>query len=196
MATPRFDASKFFATSDIHFFHDNIIRYCSRPFNGVSDMHETFIMNWNAKVPRDSDVFIVGDVAMGGKGKAQAVADMLDELHGRKYLIKGNHDNYVLKEPCSSKFQWIKDYAEVRINAPGTEHDNRKLVMFHFPIQSWNDMHNGSWHLFGHQHHTAPPDFTRFAIDVGIDYSPLSFDDVVNLMSMRKFVPVDHHGAD
>lgn len=53
----KFDDSKVFFTSDTHFNHGNIIRFCDRPFKDVEMMNETIIANWNhccpVKVPDD-----------------------------------------------------------------------------------------------------------------------------------------------
>ena len=37
-------------TSDQHFGHENIIRFCQRPFRGAAEMNEVLVEKWNAKV--------------------------------------------------------------------------------------------------------------------------------------------------
>ena len=52
----KFDGSRVFFTSDTHFNHTNIIRFCSRPFKDVEHMNETLIANWNRVVGPDNIV--------------------------------------------------------------------------------------------------------------------------------------------
>ena len=49
--------SKVWITSDSHFSHVNIIKYCNRPFDNVETMNETIIKNWNNAVSKDDLVF-------------------------------------------------------------------------------------------------------------------------------------------
>ena len=57
----KFDGSKVFFTSDTHFYHGNIIRFCNRPFKSVEMMNETIISNWNNTVGQDDIVFHLGN---------------------------------------------------------------------------------------------------------------------------------------
>lgn len=82
---------KFFITSDTHFNHANIIKYCNRPFSSVEEMNEALIKNWNEVVSNDDTVLHLGDVALGNKEMAEAI---IKRLNGKKILIMGNHDNW------------------------------------------------------------------------------------------------------
>ena len=81
---------KIFFTSDTHFGHANIIKYCARPFASVQEMNRELIARWNAVVgPRDT-VYHLGDFAFG---KASEAPTFLRKLNGaKKILIRGNHD--------------------------------------------------------------------------------------------------------
>jgi len=63
----KFNKDKLWFTADNHFFHENIIKFCERPFKNVEDMNQKLIQNWNAVVTKDSDVIIAGDFIHSGR---------------------------------------------------------------------------------------------------------------------------------
>jgi calcineurin-like phosphoesterase family protein len=78
--------------SDTHFNHNNIIKYCNRPFSSAEEMNEFMVEKWNSVVKPQDKVYHLGDVYMGG---ARGYTEHLlhHRLHGHKRLILGNHDN-------------------------------------------------------------------------------------------------------
>ena len=81
-------------TSDYHFSHFNIIRYCKRPFKTAEEMNETIIRRHNEKVKPDDTVFFLGDfIFKGGKeGGIEKYRQFEKRLNGKFIFIKGNHD--------------------------------------------------------------------------------------------------------
>lgn len=73
-------------TSDTHFGHKNIIKYCNRPFKDELEMNEVLIENWNKVVKPQDKVYHLGDVFFGKSGQ------VLHRLNGQKRLVLGNHD--------------------------------------------------------------------------------------------------------
>lgn len=135
-----------FYTADLHFDHWNIVKYCNRPFKTIEDMNDTMIKNWNKKVCRNDEVFILGDFTMS---KGDRPKELLSSLNGKKYLVIGNHDHFVKKNIGNYKddFEWIKDYMMIQDN--GT-----KVVLSHFPMIDWECRYHGSIHLYGHIHNS------------------------------------------
>lgn len=162
-------------TSDTHFFHKNIIDYCNRPFSDVDDMTERLIDNWNAYVTPDDVIFHLGDFAFA---RPELAVDVLTRLNGQKYLIRGNHDHRLVKDPMF-RHQWVDIYDYYVL-----KHEHRKFVLMHFPLMSWENMQHGSIHLHGHSHgnlaYFGEP-IRRY--DVGVDalgrYYPMSIDGIV-----------------
>ena len=77
-----------FFTSDTHFNHGHIIKYCNRPFISMEEMNETIVQNWNKTVKQKDIIYHLGDVCWG-------LPDIfLKKLNGYKILIQGNHDKY------------------------------------------------------------------------------------------------------
>ena len=83
---------KFWFTGDTHFNHENIIKYCNRPFDSIYHMNETIIKNWNERVKDEDIVFHLGDFCFKEKDDIKP-QDWIDRLNGNMILIKGNHDN-------------------------------------------------------------------------------------------------------
>ncbi|SFE75725.1 metallophosphoesterase [Succiniclasticum ruminis] len=169
-----------FFTSDLHFYHEKIIRHCNRPFKNVDMMNEKLIANWNNIVAPDDEVYILGDVTMEGPEKAFA---MLSQLKGVKYLIRGNHDRFADNEAWqqySWVFRWVKDYHEPVWNS-------QKFVLFHYPVEEWADYYKGAIHLHGHQHNKAIYNYQQKQAginryDVGVDangFAPVSLDTIM-----------------
>lgn len=131
--------------SDLHFGHRNIIDFEHRPFSSVEEMDEDMIRRWNNKVKKGDDVYILGDFSYYKDGNK--VNEILKSLNGKKFLIKGNHDHLFLSNDDfdESLFIWIKDYAMIK-------DDNDTIILFHYPIQVWNEQHHGALHFYGHVH--------------------------------------------
>ena len=76
-------------TADPHYGHDNIRRFCDRPFDSWWEMNKVLIANHNAVVGPNDHVYFVGDFAFMNKGK---IVEILKRLNGKKFMILGNHD--------------------------------------------------------------------------------------------------------
>jgi calcineurin-like phosphoesterase family protein len=51
---------KFFS-SDPHFWHNNVIKYCMRPYTTVEEMNEDMVNKWNEVVAPEDEVYNLGD---------------------------------------------------------------------------------------------------------------------------------------
>lgn len=210
-----------FFTSDTHFWHKAIIGYCNRPVpheaeyahgagqelsidERVQWMNNWLIERWNARVKPDDQVWHLGDFAFCGTDKFK---EILSRLNGRLNWVVGNHDYGLAgKDWVKTQFESIQKYKFLRQNITyeDDEGENKQyaqpIVLCHFPILSWDGMAHGSWHLHGHCHGSIDRTWnsTGLRMDVGVDaeginWSPISLEEVQNRMALRTVVPVDHH---
>lgn len=173
--------SKFFVTSDQHFNHENIIKYCNRPFSSVEEMNEEMIKRWNTVVSQDDTVFVLGDFFMG---RLTEIKDILAQLNGHIMLVNGNHDK-------DDRVVKMTSYGDVVNLGPLyiIEYKNVNVVMCHYPIDF--DLRNmvsktskKMVFLYGHIHNLAPKGLDRGCFyHVGVDtndFTPVNLDNIIN----------------
>lgn len=170
-------------TADLHFGHANILGGNQRPFATLSQMEQALIANINERVGVDDHLYVLGDFAYGGSVRE---ARVLREKIACKnvHLVHGNHDMDYAEGEGAGTFATEQDYLEI---APGFA-NGHKLVLFHYPIMSWNGKRRGSLMLHGHIHsHGAEYNEKNRArgilrYDVGVDandYVPVSRDEIL-----------------
>lgn len=147
--------------ADLHFWHRALNEHMDcRGFDSVEDMNAHIIEQWNKKVRKNDEVVILGDFSWGN---AEQTQEVLEQLNGRLYLIVGNHDRFLEdKKFDSSRFVWIKQYAELNEN-------RRKVVLSHYPIACYNGQYRKdeegnpkTYMLHGHIHKTQDQQLIDF----------------------------------
>jgi calcineurin-like phosphoesterase family protein len=177
-----------FFTSDQHYGHSNIIKYCNRPFATSEEMDEVLIENWNKKVTSPDDtVYHLGDFAF--KYSSQEIINIINRLNGKKVFILGNHDGANLLGALH--FLKLKSYQLLDLKIKDAELGTQHVTLCHYPMISWNQSHRGAWNLFGH-HHGSVKDISKFLtprhLDLSVEnhnYSPISFDEVKVLITKQ-----------
>lgn len=174
-------------TSDTHFGHANIIKYCNRPFKNSVEMNTAIIQNWNAVVDDNDMVFHLGDFCFGNED--YSFDSYFETLKGKIIFIKGNHDRLAWRN--RNKFYAAHDsYHEIEIGG-------KDITLCHYAMRVWNRSHHGAWHLYGHSHGSLPDDPNALSFDCGVDcfnYRPINFDEVAAVMAKKTWLPIDHHG--
>ena len=133
-----------FYIADLHFGHSNCIAFDARPFTEIENHDQALIENWNNTVGVDDDVYILGDISWHNSTKT---IEIFKSLNGNLHLIKGNHDNKLLKNrELRSLFVEICDYKELDLE------NGKTIVLSHYPIPCFNKHYYGSYHLYGHVH--------------------------------------------
>lgn len=163
-------------TADLHLCHKNIIDICIRPFKDIDQMNNTIIQNWNKKINNKDTVYIIGDIAYPkNTDDVIQVIKLLKRLNGNKILIQGNHDWRLLKniEFCEL-FKIITIYKEIKDN-------DRRVVLFHYPIEDWNYQRYGSYHIHGHVHDNIVINIpNRFNAGVDVqNFYPVTLDELI-----------------
>lgn len=149
---------KIFFTSDLHFSHKNIAKFCPqfRPATESPEVLDEYMIEmWNRTVSPEDTVYNLGDVSFARE--VGQVASVLHRLNGRHHLILGNHDgligrhaDYFLNTPKHDGhplLSSIQHYLKLQV-----EQCSRPLVLFHYPIAEWDGCHKGWYHLHGHLH--------------------------------------------
>lgn len=127
-------------TSDLHFGHKNIIRFDNRPFNDIEEMNKVLIENWNKVVSNIDTIYILGDMFW----YKTDTKHILQQLNGRKILIKGNHDDV---KGIENYFEDIFNYLEIKYN-------HKTFILSHYPILIYNKQHSNGIMLYGHVHNS------------------------------------------
>lgn len=179
-------------TADHHFGHENIIKYCNRPFLSASVMDETMIDRWNSVVETGDAVYHLGDFTLGDMSYFRRYSR---RLNGRLFVIPGSHDWRWLKgydreedPPVSADGMWVTVTPPL-MSLEIREHRGRNyqrdkhplvIVLCHYSMQKWDRSHHGSLHLFGHSHGRV--EGIGRSMDVGVDcwdFYPLDLDAVI-----------------
>lgn len=173
-----------FFTADLHCSHGNIIKHSRRPFANITEMDDTLIHNINALIQKNDTFYILGDLSWN----EQATHKFLGRVNCNNiHYIRGNHEGGT--KTLEYQFKSCENYAEIII-------ESQRIVLCHYPLLSWRGMYRESWMLHGHCHGNLKDDPYARRIDVGVDcfnYFPVSFDQIKEIMSKKKFKYVDHH---
>ena len=182
-------------TSDPHFGHANIIKYCNRPFASADEMDRTIIDRWNERVQPGDTLYCLGDWCLwkGSKSIGEVAASYRERINCKKIvMLWGNHDKRGRRDEQFHKlFDGLYDLLELEIAG-------QLIVLCHYAMRVWNKSHHGSYHLYGHSHGSLPDDPTARSFDCGVDsfnFYPVSIEEVVAKMANKQWQPIDHHGA-
>lgn len=133
--------------SDLHFYHENVIKFDKRPFNNVEEMNEILIKNWNEVVGRNDNIYVLGDFCWK-TAQSQEYNALLTRLKGHKHLIRGNHDPEHFSFEQQRYWASISDIKEIK-------YDKHHLILCHYPMPCFKaDYNENCWMFYGHVHVT------------------------------------------
>lgn len=168
-------------TADPHFGHKKVIEFSKRPWTTVEEMDAALIKNWNSRVGKKEEIYLIGDFSFH---KDQTI--IRNQLNGRIHLIIGNHDRRRISLLDTQQlFESVQDVKYLRFN-------KLRFFLSHYPHRCWPKSGKGSFHLYGHTHGDYPG--VGKSMDVGVDandYLPVSMDEVILKLKDKPDTP--HH---
>ena len=150
--------TKIYITSDHHFFHGNIIKYCNRPFKSYQEMNWLMIEKWNEVINPEDIVIHLGDFAF--RNKANLIRPL---LNGTIILIRGNHDTNVVSE---DGFIIVED--KLIIN---------NMILTHRPMLK-EDIAEGFINVHGHIHDKKSYEGINMSVE-RTEYKPVLISEII-----------------
>jgi len=156
---------KTFLVADCHFYHHGMCVFTRadgsklRPWDDANIMTKDMGELWNDTVALNDKVYCLGDMVFRSPHLS-----IFDRLHGKKVLIKGNHDNLKLS-------QYSKYFYDVR-----AYHVLDRILLSHIPIHPESlGRYRGNVH--GHLHANKLDDPRYLCVSVEhTDYKPIDFE--------------------
>lgn len=182
-----------FFTSDTHYGHCNIIKYCNRPFETVDKMDEILIDNINKTVGTDDTLWHLGDFCFGPKDPTafiQKAENYRNRINCKNImLIYGNHDPDPLRSFDDKATRFARLFTKT-YHMLVTQINHQPVTLCHYPMRVWHHSHK-SFMLFGHVHgrlFNEDINSNKLTLDVGVDsnnYQPWNFKDIQSLMHKK-----------
>src|SRR5208282_6454505 len=129
-------------TSDFHLGHENIIKYCDRPFANAKEMDKTILDNFFSMVKKGDTVFFLGDLSFHEdviKSTLMAIAMAGIDFN----VIVGNHDN----ADAIARFSYHQFKKNV-YSMLDTEIEGQPITLCHYPMLTFNRSHYGAWQMY------------------------------------------------
>lgn len=172
---------QYWATSDLHLGHFNIIRYTNRPFKTWQEMNDTLIRNWNERVKPDDIIYHIGDFCFkngltgkSGEGVPIKSNEYIKKLNGKIIFLKGNHDNNNSLKTLNHRL--VLKYGNIYFNLCHNPKDAIIEDSLYYPVNLVGHIHN-LWDI----KEITNKDKVSLLINVGVDvrkFRPISFDEI------------------
>lgn len=169
-------------TSDTHFGDERLNLFGrTNVFNNAREADQAIVNNWNKTVGKDDLIIHLGDVALSDAG-----LNLVKQLNGTKWLIKGNYDE---PETSACSVDGLSLYFEKIESEMYVEIENEIVYLNHYPSKCKVDHFN----LTGHIHGLWK--VQRNMINVGCDawhFLPIHLDMIkFNMTAIRKYYDIN-----
>lgn len=184
--------SKIWLTSDLHLLHDREFIWGPRGYNSVDEMNTVSIANHNSVVNPEDEVYILGDLALGGVGDAvlTQAEEYIESLNGKLHIILGNHDT----PRRIAMYAKCKNVVDIKY-ADMLHYRGYHFYLSHFPTLTGNlekeSLKQCTINLFGHTHAKE-----KFFQDIPFMYNvtqdahnnfPVLLDDIIQDMKQKVY---------
>ena len=138
-------------------------------------MDIVMIKNWNKAVSKSDKVIVAGDVSFYNKEKT---AEIIRQLHGKKILVKGNHDQRNNNWWIDAGFDEVSNYPIIY---------KEWFVIQHEPPTYYNDA-TPYFYIYGHVHSSEMyRTITKQTACVCVerwDYTPVDLEKIIELAKL------------
>jgi calcineurin-like phosphoesterase family protein len=189
-----------------------------RNFNTIEEMNETIVKSINSRVGKDDILYHLGDWSFGGweniwNLRKQIICENIIQINGnhddhiRKdkffpHLVKQDgiiceisdeNDYRILGDVKDEGDVTAKDFFKEVYDGTGNdgieiEIDGQKIILNHYPLETWKGIADGVWLLFGHEHSKNKDSDSGKTLDLdwGRFMKPISFFEIKDIMDSRE----------
>lgn len=163
---------KIYLITDTHFGHAKMTEFCGRPKDFELKIVE------NLSVVRDEDLLIhLGDICIGNDSRWSEI--FTQDVHGKKWLIRGNHDNKTITWYLEHGWDFVGDSIELI-------YLGRRITLSHIPVidDGYDINIHGHFHNSSHRSHephllAIKNDKQKLLAIENTDYKPVLLEDFI-----------------
>ena len=170
---------KIFITSDLHFDHDKEFIWGPRGYANVEEMNKEQLRKFNEKVQPEDDVYICGDLMLGGEsGKS-----WLSQLNGKLHIVLGNHDTeakaafyrtlpqvvevvYATMIKANGRHWYLSHYPTMTANFGKLDRQPINLAGHTHSVNKWENINTGTYNIAVDAHNGYPVNIENIALDI------------------------------
>lgn len=191
-----------------------------RDFDTIAEMNDAIINAINSVVGEDDELFHGGDVSFDG---IENLWNFVKRINCKTiHLTYGNHDHHIKKNHVVPNCHWDLTEGDKIVDGPnpnvfGDDRDKvfdvhaqdlfasvaelrtfkigkHLTILCHYPLEQWEEMDHGAFHIHGHCHGNLPETEYR-RIDIGLDATGFKVVDdeyIIDKMNTKKHAKQHH----
>jgi|AntRauMinimDraft_3_1070383.scaffolds.fasta_scaffold00725_7 calcineurin-like phosphoesterase family protein len=172
--------------SDTHFDDPEILEESQRDFDGITEMNQTIIRNWNDMVDETDAVLFGGDLTHSGVDK-QGFYEWVYTVNGIELILRGNHDPYNRSELADAALPIVETH-EFSYGGYDFQCSHKYSTV---PERA------EEWCIHGHNHHHRPfLDVENNRINISADvlgYTPIALDELISYLDQGDYLEYRPH---